>query len=292
MAPRISSFCWVGVALALCAAYALALPPQPVDLPDGVLTLSQSHRVTGEDFLLATAPPRAILVGSSLSAVLPPRALGSLHNLALSGGSAFTGLHLAVQAARRPERVLIEVNVLERPADQMLLDELTQPALLRLKEWCVACRTRNQPVTVALAALSRWRLRPLSAQDQERANAAARQELHPQAFAIQLDAARRPVDLRVLDARVSELGALVARLEERGTRITFVEMPVHPAIAVQVHQRSVVDAVRHRFPPGRYAWMDFRDRDYGTTDGVHLTYLDGRAVAHALAATASLGSAP
>lgn len=291
MGPRISSFGWVGVALALCAAYALALPPQPAELPDGVLTLSQAHRVAGEDFLLAATPPRAVLVGSSLSAVLPARALRPLYNLALSGGSALTGLQLAAYAARPPERVFIEANVLERPADRALLDELTQPVLLRLKARCAACRTRNQPLTVALATLSRWRLHPLSDEDQERVDMAARQTLRPQAFAIQLEGARQPVDPGALDSRMAELGALVERLERLGTRITFVEMPVHPAIAAQVHQRAVVDAVRRRFPAGRYGWMEFRDRDYGTTDGVHLTYRAGRSVAQALAAASALPGA-
>jgi hypothetical protein len=284
MAARLVPFGWLGVSVALFAAYALLLPPQPRDVPDGVLTLSQAHRVTGEEYLLAEPPPTAVLVGSSLSAILPAIALKPVYNLALSGGSTLTGLRLTAASAHVPALIFVEVNVIERPADETLLQELTQPLSLRLKTWCNACRTRQQPLTVALAALSRLRLQPLSAEEADRIAGAAPQALNPQGFAIQRTGGEKPVDAGALQIRLTELASLYETLSRRGSRIVFVELPVHPQIASSIHQRTVVQAVLERFPPERFDWIRFSDREYATTDGAHLTYADGRVVGRAISA--------
>lgn len=273
--------------LGLLAAWALALPAQPQQFPDGVLTLAQEHRVAAEDYLLDADVPTAVLVGSSMSAVLPKAALQPVYSLAMSGGSALTGLRLVEHAQQVPAVVFVEVNVLERPADETLLAETTQPYALWLKAHCEPCRTRNQPLTVVLAALSRWRLKPLTAEELDRASAAAPQGLHAQAFAIQQAGADEPVAPQILQQRMAELEAAAQTLTQRGVRLVFVELPVHAAIAGGRHQLAVVEAARRAFPLDRYKWLTFGDREYATRDGVHLAYVDGRSVAQAIAAVAS-----
>lgn len=281
------SLTWLAVAAGLLAAWAVALPAQPRQLPDGVLTLSQKHRVAAEDYLLSAQAPTAVLVGSSMSDVLPTLTLRPVYSLALAGGSALTGLRLIEHAPQVPAVIFIEVNVLERPADETLLAETTQPLALWIKAHCEACRTRNQPLTVVLSALSRWRLKPLTEEELDRAAEAAPQGLHPRGFAIQQANANDPVAAQALASRMAELESAAQVLTRRGARLVFVELPVHPAIAAGRHQLDVVEAARRAFPPDRYKWLTFRDREYATRDGVHLTYVDGRSVAQAIAAAAN-----
>ena len=287
---RPSSFAWLAIAAALLVAWAVALPHQPADLPDGVLTLAQGHRVVAEDYLLAADAPAAALVGSSMAAVLPKGALGPVRNLAFPGGSSLTGLELVAHSAQLPSAVFVEVNVLERPADTTLLDDVMRPAQLQLKAWCEPCRARNQPLTVALAALSRWRLPPTTEEERTRMNPP--ETMNAQAFEMQRREAAQPVDARWLSARLDETEKLVSQLTQRGVRVVFMELPVHPAIAAGPHQREVVAAARRRFPPGTYPWLAFAAREYATHDGVHLGFADARDIARVIAAAAAVEPRP
>jgi hypothetical protein len=155
--PTRHKFRWPVYFLVLLAVYSILLPARERVLPDGVLTLPQGHRVKAEDFLLSDDVPHALLVGSSLSAVLPSQALRGVYNLSFSGGSASTGLHLMEASGKIPKVLFIEVNMLNRPLDELLLAEVLNTWTLSLKRWCTACLTRNQPLTVALSYLSWWR---------------------------------------------------------------------------------------------------------------------------------------
>lgn len=275
----------LGYALLLFAGYAAIIPSADSVIPDGILTIFQSHRVIGEDFLLRTDRPRFVLVGSSLSAVLPQRALRPVYNLAMSGGSTLTGMRLIDAMEGAPQLVFIEANVLIRPADEELLAELLNPISLRIKRLCAACRTRNQPTTVALSYVSKLRLKPLSEEEQDRLNMMARpnDDRLRRMSAVQIEGASSAVDKIALGKVLSALSSLMDDLERRGTRIVFVEMPMHPDVANTPYYQSILPAVKARFPAARYQWLTFSDRTYETSDGAHLIYSEASVVARRIA---------
>jgi hypothetical protein len=250
-------------------------------IPEGLLTIFQSHRVIGEDFLLRTDRPKAVLVGSSLSALLPQIALKPVYNLAMSGGSSLAGMRLVEVAEPAPRLLFIEANLLIRPADEELLSELLNPILLRIKRICDACRTMNQPVTVALSYVSKLRLKPLSEEEQDRLNMTARANPKTlrRGLSVQLEGTDSVVDPIAMHGVLDRLSSQIGELERRGTRVVFVEMPMHPDLIGTPYYRSGLDAAKARFPAPRYEWISFTDRTYETSDGAHLIYPDARAVA-------------
>jgi len=272
-------------AVLLFAAYAALIPRADSVIPDGILTIFQSHRVIGEDYLLRTDRPEVVLVGSSLSAVLPQIALRPVYNLAMSGGSSLTGIRLLGAVERAPRLVIIESNVLIRPADEELLSELLNPISLWIKRMCQACRTRNQPTTVALSYVSKLRLKPLSDEEQDRLNMTARPspDMVRRMSAVQLEGSRVAADQAAMKNVLDNLSSLIGELERRGIRVMFVELPMDSELISTPYYQSVLSAAKARFPAVRYEWLTFTDGTYQTRDGAHLIYPEARAVAKRIA---------
>lgn len=275
---------WLIWAVAFLALYPTALPDQQREIPDGVLSILQIHRVIGEDYLLRPDVPNAVMVGSSLTAVLPEIALSPVYNLALSGGSVITGLRLVSESGRYPKTLFIEVNVLMRDADEGLLYELLSPTWLQLKTWCVACRTRNQPATVLLSWLSL--LRASHVPPQERDRLAMQTVRNEQRFRVllgnQLAKSNQPPQSRELGHSLESMATLVKNIRQAGTRVVFVWMPMDDDLNASPLYDGVFHAAREKFPEPEYAWLVFNEKGFRTSDGAHLIYPDARRVAEAI----------
>jgi len=73
------------------------------------------------------------------------------------------------------------------------------------------------------------------------------------------------------DANVRRIARLVASLEQRGTRVFLIEMPLAPPVRQTRSARITRDIVHRAFPDsGR--WLDFQldAKDLRWADGVHL----------------------
>ena len=72
--------------------------------------------------------PDVVLVGSSLTFRLKEEyfATPGLRNLALAGGSPVTGLEIVANQPRLPRIVLVEMNVLSRPVDTVLVEKYSR----------------------------------------------------------------------------------------------------------------------------------------------------------------------
>lgn len=279
---------WPVYALVLLAVYSVLLPPRERAIPDGVLTISQAHRVKAEDFLLHGDDPQVLLVGSSLSAALPREALRGVYNLSFAGGSASTGLRLIEARAKTPKVLFIEVNMLTRPSDELLLAEVINTATLSLKRWCAACLARNQPLTVGLSYLSWWRLKESDEQKMSGATVATAASMTHSAalLATNLESASKSVTAGAMNHLSQDLAPRLESLRRAGTRIVFVDMPLHPQVASAAYNQSSLAVVQARFPQNAWEWLRFQDREYSTGDGMHLQYPDARSVALRIAAHA------
>ncbi|MGZ6359728.1 MAG: hypothetical protein ACXWP1_11270, partial [Bdellovibrionota bacterium] len=72
--------------------------------------------------------PDVVLVGSSVTFRLKEEyfATPRMRNLGLAGGSPITGLEIVLNQPRLPRLVLVEANVLSRPADMALVDKYSR----------------------------------------------------------------------------------------------------------------------------------------------------------------------
>ncbi len=232
-------------------------------------------------------PYRVVIVGTSLAqrirnAWLPPQTI----NIAMSGQSSFDGLEIVDRSGKRPDLLLIESNVLYKTEDEAFLDGLFNPALFRVRAWLPSLREAYRPIPELKALLEtvlepatkeaprhppddrpsasrpEGNGRPPVAVDRRRAVVTETLRRHQAAYA-------RPIDGGLLTARLARLREIVDRLERRGTRIVFFEMPTHPTLCASPRLRGIRQAVQQAFPSHPY----LRDRHcerYSVTDGLHL----------------------
>ena len=280
---------WLGYAVGLFLVYATVVPRLEQVIPEGLLTIFQSHRVIGEDFLLRKDRPAAVLVGTSLSSLLPRIALAPVYNLAMSGGSSLAGMRLLMATEPAPRVLFIEANLFIRPADEDLLAELLNPVALRIKSICDACLARNQPVTLALSIVSNLRLRPLSESEQDRLNVtvAANPEVQRRGLTMHLKGSDSPVSPDKMRTVLDALSLQIRELEQKGTRVIFVEMPMHPDLIGAAYYQSGLAAAKAKFSPLLHQWISFTGRNFETSDGAHLIYRDAREVAAELSSIAN-----
>jgi len=189
--------CGIAIALPLlaCAAIATAGPPAP-PLPtgrDGALTVLSRY---------AQEPvPDILLVGSSFTARLREEYFDvpNLKVLGIAGGSSLTALEVVLGRDRLPKIVLVEMNVLSRGEDQILVQKFTGGA---------SSSMLPRPIRSAVAFYERWLHGP---PDRRQASAmvAARLQAQPSDF-------DNRVFCRPDNARMERLGTNRRNNEERG----------------------------------------------------------------------------
>jgi hypothetical protein len=232
-----------------------------------------TNMIRAQDYL-AKPDSDTVLAGSSLAFRLPLSVLGPhIANLALAGGTPATGLVLLERSMQRPKLVLIEVNMLARPADQAAVQALLGFPQRQLRGSLRAFRTGYDPVNVTERALQAL----LHKTDED---------LIPQPDAIrQMIASQRltmsrPPDAGMLRRNLNEAAALISKLEARGIRVGFFEMPIDSNLTDLPAEKILRQAVWQRFPAGRFCWLALGvPGGAHTLDGIHLLSDDAALVA-------------
>lgn len=231
--------------------------------------------------------PDTVLVGSSVAWRLKEEyfSQGRFRNLALAGGSPLTSLAIVARQARLPKTVLIETNVLSRPADPALVERFTRGESSDLF---------LRPVRTAVAAFENWNHAP---PDPARMRGAQESLLGqpPSDFDNRVYVERAVKEMNADDpatavrANVARLKELIADIERRGARAFLIAIPQAPQIQ-QTHAATATrEIVRNAFPDHR-AWLSIApaEGELRWADGVHLddrsALLVARAIEQALAA--------
>jgi len=112
------------LALLVCAIAALRLGGG-LELP---ATTTRDSALLALNRYLREPIPDVVLVGSSLTFRLSEEYFETprLRNLALAGGSPLTGLEIVAHQSQLPKIILVETNVLSRPADDVLVEKYTR----------------------------------------------------------------------------------------------------------------------------------------------------------------------
>lgn len=213
--------------------------------------------------------PDVVLLGSSLTFRLKEEYFTTprLRNLALAGGSPVTGLEIVANQPRLPNIILVEANVLTRPADVALVERYSRGST---EPWFF------RPVRAAVAAYEQRLHAPLT-HEQVAQNLRRLTEQPPSEFdngvyadrALQQFEAEDPLHASQLNAR--RIGELIDILEQRGARVLLFELPYSGPIEGSRYATITRQVVHAAFPDStRWLQIEVNRRKLRWGDGVHL----------------------
>lgn len=264
----------------LLACYSALIWIHPIHATRFVDRWSQNQILAERLMFEANSWPR-ILVGSSMSLVLEQPELGDdLYNLSFARLGASTGLEVIRRLGLHPKEVIIETNLVQ-PVDHQLVDQLFDPLLLPARRLIPAFRSEYRPVNFIINWSSR----------RERAAALDSpivvDNADPRLRARLIAENQRGSDYPLLGdqktAVTEELPAYVHYLVGRGTRVTFLEMPMDPRVAAATSFRTRSAMIKQAFPSDRYQWIDVSPAGpFETRDGVRLLHAPAVRVARLL----------
>jgi hypothetical protein len=279
--PTISWFCKCALmAASVLVADRLATVAIGTKLQQPAATARDGSLITLNRYVQEPAPD-VVLVGSSVAWRLKEEYFSQsrVRNLALAGGSPLTSLEILVKQPALPKIVLIETNVLSRPADRALVERFTgqehSDAFLR-------------PVRTAIAAYETWNHPP---PDPARVRAALDGLLSqpPSAFDNRVPLKRAVEQMNAEDwtagvhANVVLIKQLMAEIERRGSPALLIEIPLAAEIKETRGARQTKEVLRDAFPD-RAAWLsiDAPLAELRWGDGVHLDERSALIVARAI----------
>jgi hypothetical protein len=256
--------CGIAAGLSLLVYAAIAIEgPQAPPLPtgrDGALTVLNRY--------MQEPVPGVLLVGSSLTTRLNEAYFDTpgLKVIGVAGGSPITALEVALARNHLPKTILIEMNVLVRGEDPVLVRKFSGGAP----------STWPRPIKSAIAFYERWLHAPPDRR-QARADAAALLQGPPSDFdsRIYADRALRQSNAEdptvAVRGNVARMEQLVATIEKRGARVLLYELPYSEQLEGSRSTRTTREIVHSKFPdPDRWLLLDFTRSELRWADGVHL----------------------
>lgn len=240
-----------------------------------------SNTIRLENYVDKPVGGRTVIVGSSLSARLPQSALPSnWANLAVAGGSALTGLEIVASSPGVPRRVLIEINFLDRGFDPEAVNRVVGWPEPMLRQMFWFHRTAYRPMNLFVSLVAGWVKAHRVAPPIERAPSNFERLLALQ----QKDFAKAPGSGLVSD--IADMRRLIIKLQARGTRVSFFEMPTDRRLVNTRRERTLRTEIRNAFAPSSYCWLPLdHGEQWQTGDGLHLLRQDAVLIVERLVST-------
>jgi hypothetical protein len=263
-----------GLCLLVYAAIAIAGPKAPP------LQTSRDGALTVLDRYMQEPVPAVLLVGSSLTTRLNEAYFDTpdLRVIGLAGGSPITALEVALARKRLPKTILIEMNILVRGEDPVLVQKVSGGG----------ASTWPRPIRSAIAFYERW-LHGSPDRRQARAHAAALLESPPSDFDSRIYADRALQQSNAEDPTVAVRGnvlkmqQLIAAIEERGARVLLYQLPYSEQLEESRSAKTTREIVRSKFPdPKRWLHVNFKRSELRWADGIHLDERSALIVAQAI----------
>ena len=225
--------------------------------------------------------PDIVLVGSSITFRLKEEyfATPGLRNLALAGGSPVTGLEIVANQPRLPGLILVEANVLGRPADTALIERYSggdaEPFFFRPVRAAVAAYEQrlHAPLTHEQVVLELRRLvgQPPSDFDSRIYTDRALQQFNAED---PTDAAR---------SNTKRMEELIRMVEQRGARVFLFELPYSEPIEGTRFAATTRKIIHAAFPDSnRWLPIEVNRSELRWADGVHLDERSAVVVAQAM----------
>lgn len=213
--------------------------------------------------------PDIVVVGSSIAFRLKEEyfATPRLRNLALAGGSPVTGLEIVASQPRLPAIILVEANVLARPADAALVERYargdSEPWFFRPVRAAVAAYEQrlHAPLTHEQVAVNLRRLAGQPPSDFDNRIYADR--------ALQQFEAEDPTDM--VQSNAKRIAELIRAVEQRGARVFLFELPYSGPIEGSRYAAATREIAHAAFPDSdRWLPIEVNRGELRWADGVHL----------------------
>jgi hypothetical protein len=206
----------------------------------------------------------SVIVGSSLSARLDLTNIPNIYNLSMAGGSLFDGLNIIQQKTGLPQKVYIEMNVAERPANEMLLESIKNPISSAIKKNIPIIREENQPVGVLISYIF-YKLEGKNAVHKK--DDAVLQKLVEE----EIVQNQKNMDSTAINENFKNLKIAIQELEKKGVKVIFFEIPVNERVCGLMRPSQIRNAFFANFPANKYKYiLQPNCTGYQTTDGKHL----------------------
>jgi hypothetical protein len=188
--------------------------------------------------------------------------------LALAGGSPLTGLEIIAHQSQLPKIILVETNILSRPADDVLVEKYSgkqhgEPLFPR-------------PLRSGVASYENWLHKPAShSQMADELNRLIMQA--PSDFDNRIYVERAVSQLDALDPSavvrmsVESMRGLIPEFERRGAKVFLFELPYTDRVEKTRAATITREIVHAAFPElNRWLPIDVTRSDLRWADGVHL----------------------
>ncbi|EPG75180.1 hypothetical protein LEP1GSC058_0173 [Leptospira fainei serovar Hurstbridge str. BUT 6] len=255
----------------------------------------QDNIIKAENFLYSPKEHETIIVGSSLSTYLNMDLLPNVTNLAFSGMSIYEGLGILQKKDIAPKMILVEMNVITRTQDKKFVESVTAPIPSALKRVFISLREDKQPLGI-IALYIRLKIgsskliteitkisdkffnifsnrnigsfQPLG--DNARLTEKTDDKFEELLRLQSKDYAKIP-NIAFTNEQFTNLKIIVDKLEEKGVKVVFFEMPVDKSLCQMPKAKDIREKFYSVFSRSTYSYIDMPDCEtYKTADGIHL----------------------
>jgi len=230
---------------------------------------NQGNIVSAENYIFNAKGKDIVIVGSSLAFRMKQDYLpNNYYNLAFGGNSIYDGLEIIKRSGNIPKIILIETNILMRPANAGFVNGLFAPGLSEAKKGLPGMREAYQPVNLLIGSLQH-----LMAKNKT-TTAAAKPD--SALYDTVLHRYRREYshvpDLDTIDSRIETLKAYTEYFRGLGIQVVLFEMPVDCSLENSARTRYLHKKLEFEFPDKIYPRILSPDcTKFTFNDGEHLS---------------------
>jgi hypothetical protein len=214
--------------------------------------------------------PQWVLCGSSLTAGMDHYLPDSVHSLAMTGGSIFTGMEIMNSTGKLPPVIGIETNMMLRLTDVYITDDALNPVMMELRNYLPGIAVYNQPFSfLAYALLGNTEKRNQIRFSQE--NKILNQPLYDEQIPAKIIEYNQPYDSIVLAEHIEYMVEKLKDYEAKGSKVFIFEAPMDPTLYYSVRMRTLRAKLRQL--PFLFVEVPLYHK-WKTADGEHKTPSD------------------
>ncbi len=246
--------------------------------------ITQDNSIKVQEYIFNDNLPEKVIVGSSLAAKLNQDIMkNSFYNLAFRGQSVYDGFEIILSRKEMPSNILVEYNKILRSPQKTIVDRNSLKYQLgyEIKKNVLSQREKNQPVNMLiLLAYNMFDLmqtKDINSSEINYTDKIVKEEniktngSMENVIKIELNSYNEIPPNNVINDKIKLLKKYISIFEEKGTSITFFEMPIDPKLCSMKLSEFIRKTIRENFPPDIYNYVEPDDcSNYLTKDGIHL----------------------
>jgi hypothetical protein len=228
----------------------------------------QGNVMGAQKYIYGAKLPESVMIGTSLSAVMPMDSLQEIYKLSMPGLSMMDGMEILKRRSDYPKRVFIEINFFLKPETASFQALFSSSLNNKIKVELPAMKEENQPVSILMDRL-RSRHKPVAVAPVE--NDTVARDVFESLLEEQFKAYTVSIDSNQLNNSLKKMEEDVTFLVSQGSEVCFFEMPVDSSLERLPRTHAIRSAITNRFKgrPHIY-YIPVPEGTFRTKDGIHL----------------------